>query len=76
MFTRVVMGRLAAVFFIFAGVVTAVSLTLPLPAGQHRGALAVVSVLAMGVGGVVWVAPWDRWPAAVCPGRWCPPPWC
>ncbi len=67
-FSRVLFGRLAAVFFVFAGVVTAVSLALPLPAGQHRGPLGVVSVVAVAAGGVVWVIPWDRWRPVVL--RW------
>lgn len=58
-------GRLAGLFFFGTGAVTAVSLAFPLPAGQHRGPLAAVSITAMAVGVVVCLLPWSRWPPAV-----------
>jgi signal transduction histidine kinase len=54
-------GRLAAVFFMGSGVL---GLTvLPVPAsGLNVTGAAALSAVAFALGGVAWVAPWDRWP--------------
>jgi diguanylate cyclase (GGDEF)-like protein/PAS domain S-box-containing protein len=61
-------GRLAGIFFLVAGVATAVSLALPLPQGQDRAAIAAVSFVSVAGGLAAWRAPWPRWPLAAM--RW------
>jgi len=65
-------GRLAGFFFLVAGGATAMSVALPLPQGEHRAAVAAVSVASLLAGLAAWRAPWARWPAAVM--RWTVPP--
>lgn len=61
-------GRLAGVFFLIAGAVTAVAAAGPLPEGGNRLALTVVAVAAVAVGFAGWRASWLQWrPAAM---RW------
>jgi diguanylate cyclase (GGDEF)-like protein len=55
-------GRLAAYLFLGAGTVTALDTFLAPPPGANRGALMVVSVLALTVGIGMFLAPWQRWP--------------
>ena len=62
------MGRLAGVFFLVAGAVTAVAAAGPLPEGGNPSALALVAVVAVVVGFGAWRVSWPRWrPAAM---RW------
>ena len=65
-------GRLAGFFFLVASVVTAASLVLHLPRGDHRAAVAAMSVAAAVAGLATWHAPWPRWPAEAM--RWTVPP--
>jgi signal transduction histidine kinase len=54
-------GRLAAVFFMGSGVLGLI--VLPVPAsGLNVTGAAALSAVACALGGVAWVAPWDRWP--------------
>jgi hypothetical protein len=54
-------GRLAAMFFIGAGVVGLVTLPLPAP-GSDTIATAAVYAAALALGIAIWFAPWGRWP--------------
>ena len=58
---RVLLGRLAAVFYLGSGLVGLVTLPLPAPGSNRLGTM-LVSVIALVAGGAVWFAPWDRWP--------------
>ena len=54
-------GRLAALFFVGAGVLGLVTLPLPAPGSNPPATAAVYAVaLALGIG--IWFAPWERWP--------------
>lgn len=58
--SRLLHGRLAAVFF--AGSAVVVLLTLPLPVkGLNVGVMALLAVAAFVVGVVAWLMPWERW---------------
>ncbi len=54
-------GRLAAVFFMGAGLLGLVTLPLPMP-GLNLIATAAVSAIALFVGIAAWLAPWETWP--------------
>ena len=54
-------GRLAAMFFMGAGVVGLVTLPLPAP-GSDKIATAAVYAAALALGVAIWLAPWGRWP--------------
>jgi signal transduction histidine kinase len=54
-------GRLAAMFFMGAGVVGLVTLPLPAP-GADTIATAAVYAAALALGVAIWCAPWGRWP--------------
>src|SRR6266571_3623225 len=54
-------GRLAAVFFAGSGVLGLVTLPLPAP-GSNPAATAAVYAVALALGTVIWLAPWERWP--------------
>ena len=54
-------GRLAAMFFMGAGVVGLVTLPLPAP-GSDTIATAAVYAAALTLGIAIWFAPWGRWP--------------
>jgi diguanylate cyclase (GGDEF)-like protein/PAS domain S-box-containing protein len=56
-----VAGRLASVLFLLCGALVVVGAVLPLPAASSVPGLLVVGVLAMGVGVVLWVLPWEGW---------------
>ena len=56
---RMLAGRLAAVFYVGSGLLGLLTLPLPAP-GEQRAALALVSVAALIVGIVIWLAPWGR----------------
>ncbi|MEA3054569.1 MAG: hypothetical protein QOD30_1, partial [Actinomycetota bacterium] len=56
-----VAGRLASVLFLLCGALVVVGAALPLPAASNVPGLLIVGVLAMGVGAVLWVLPWERW---------------
>jgi signal transduction histidine kinase len=64
---RALLGRLAAVFYLGSGLLGLLTLPLPAPASNRLGT-ALVSVVALGIGGAVWFAPWGRWPrpATLC----------
>jgi PAS domain S-box-containing protein len=55
-------GRLIAAFFLATGVVMALSLPLRHAAEVNRLGLATLVLVAAGVAGGAWLAPWDRWP--------------
>lgn len=58
--SRLLNGRLGAIFF--AGSGTLVLLTLPVPVpGLNVVVMTAVSVAAFGVAIAAWLAPWDRW---------------
>ena len=54
-------GRLAALFLIGGGLLTAVGLLLPQPPGVHSGPVTIVAAAALTAGVATYVAPWDRW---------------
>jgi signal transduction histidine kinase len=54
-------GRLAAMFFMGAGVVGLVTLPLPAP-GSNTIATAAVYAAALALSIAIWFAPWGRWP--------------
>jgi signal transduction histidine kinase len=54
-------GRLAALFFVAAGVLGIATLPL-LPSDANPAGSAIVSILALGVGIVTWLVPWQRLP--------------
>lgn len=54
-------ARLAAVFFAGSGTLGLVTLPLPAP-GRDLTAVVAVSLAALVLGGVTWLAPWDVWP--------------
>jgi signal transduction histidine kinase len=54
-------GRLAAMFFVGAGVLGLVTLPLPAP-GANVAATAAVYAIALALGIAIWFAPWGRWP--------------
>ena len=58
---RKLYGRLAAMFFMGAGVVGLVTLPLPAP-GSDTIATAAVYAAALALGVAIWCAPWGRWP--------------
>src|SRR6266567_2399921 len=58
---RRLLGRLAAVFFVGAGVLSLVTLPLPAP-GLNVIPTAAVSIVALALGIVIWRAPWETWP--------------
>ena len=60
---RTLLARLAAVFYVGSGLLGLVTLPLPAP-GLDRAATAAVCVVALAVGGVIWLAPWGPGPAA------------
>src|SRR2546430_11671802 len=65
-------GRLAAVFFMGAGVLGLVTLPLPMP-GLNLIATAAVSAIALFVGIAAWLAPWEAWPRRARPAVLPPP---
>jgi signal transduction histidine kinase len=58
---QVLLGRLAAVFYLGSGLVGLVTLPLPAPGSNRLGTM-LVSVIALAAGGAAWLAPWGRWP--------------
>jgi hypothetical protein len=58
---RALLGRLAAVFYVGAGLLGLITLPLPAPA-SNRLATILVCVSALAVGVAAWFAPWERWP--------------
>jgi signal transduction histidine kinase len=58
---RLLLGRLAGVFYMGSGLLELLTLPLPAP-GEQRAALALVSVAALIVGIVIWLLPWGTWP--------------
>src|SRR5688572_10498401 len=55
------LGRLGGVLFALSGVVTL--LNLAVPAADRNMKLSVsLGVLAIGIGGACWIAPWHKWP--------------
>jgi diguanylate cyclase (GGDEF)-like protein len=59
---RRLMARIAAVFYVGAGSLFAVTIPLPGPANLNRPASLGISIAAIAIGVVAWRAPWDRWP--------------
>src|SRR5918992_3203479 len=60
---RRLMARIAAVFYMGAGSLSAVTLPLPGPANINRPVSFGISTAAIAVGVVAWRVPWDRWPS-------------
>jgi len=58
---RMLLMRLAAVFYAGCGLLGLVTLPLPAP-GSDRPALAVVYAAALAACLVIWKAPWEEWP--------------
>ncbi|HZP91033.1 MAG TPA: sensor domain-containing diguanylate cyclase [Actinomycetota bacterium] len=56
-----VVGRMAAVLFVASGLVSVLSAFLPTQPDASRAGELVVGVVAIGVGGCAWIAPWQRW---------------
>lgn len=54
-------GRIAAYLFIASGVLSTLVLPLPQLPGINRGAVLVVSGIAVVAGGIAWLMPWERW---------------
>jgi signal transduction histidine kinase len=54
--------RLGSVFLVGAGVVGAISALLPGPPDMNRRGLAVLCAVAVALGVVAWILPWERWP--------------
>ncbi|MEN3272443.1 MAG: hypothetical protein V7636_1204, partial [Actinomycetota bacterium] len=60
--TRAV-ARVAAALWIGCGALVAVAIPLVAAGDEaNRPAIVLIGLLAMGVGTIVWVLPWDRWP--------------
>jgi diguanylate cyclase (GGDEF)-like protein/PAS domain S-box-containing protein len=56
-------GRLSAVLYLLCGALLLVLVPLlPTPPGASRRALVVVACVAVAMGAVIWILPWDRWP--------------
>src|SRR5689334_6819155 len=68
---QVLLGRLAAVFYLGSGLLGLVTLPLPAPA-SNRAATTLVSVAAIAAGIAIWLAPWGTWPRRA--GLWIIPP--
>jgi hypothetical protein len=58
---RVLLGRLAAVFYIGCALLGLATLPLPAP-GSDRTVTAILAVLALVLGLAIWMAPWGAWP--------------
>jgi signal transduction histidine kinase len=58
---RMLLARLAAVFYLGSGLLGVVTLPLPAP-GLNRPATAMVCAVALAAGVVIWLAPWGAWP--------------
>lgn len=58
---RMLLGRLAAVFYVGSGLLGLVTLPLPAP-GSDVVATGVVSAVALVAGIAVWFASWENWP--------------
>ena len=56
-----VIGRLAGVLLVASGALSAVTLPLPQPPGTDKKMVLIVSLLAIAIGGAVFVLPWRRW---------------
>jgi diguanylate cyclase (GGDEF)-like protein/PAS domain S-box-containing protein len=56
-------GRLSAYLYLLSGAMLLLAvLVLPVPPGGDAGALFGVAVVGVGLGAVIWVLPWSRWP--------------
>jgi diguanylate cyclase (GGDEF)-like protein len=61
--TQKVIGRMAAVLFVLIGAMVIASAFLPTTERTSRSAQIAVGAFAIGIGGIVWLLPWERWPA-------------
>jgi diguanylate cyclase (GGDEF)-like protein len=55
-------GRMAAVLFLAAGLVSTLTAFLPIQEGASRAGELVVGLTAIAVAVFAWTAPWERWP--------------
>jgi signal transduction histidine kinase len=55
------LGRLAGVLLFGSGLVSLATVPEPAPDATNRPALVVITAVAMAIGILVWIAPWDRW---------------
>ncbi|HUY99734.1 MAG TPA: hypothetical protein VMU89_05250, partial [Thermomicrobiaceae bacterium] len=55
-------GQLAAALWGLGGLLMVATGVLPDGPGPNRLGMALVGVLALGIGAVVWRLPWERWP--------------
>jgi signal transduction histidine kinase len=54
-------GRLAGLLFAGSGVLGAATIPVA-PSDANKPVLILTAVVAVAIGAIVWVAPWDRWP--------------
>ena len=62
--SRQLVGRLGALLFAAAGLGGAASVLLPAPSSVNVAGVALVGLVAVVLGVVVWLLPWQRWPRA------------
>lgn len=58
-------GRLVGAFFMGMGMLGLAALLLPVIEPMQRGAVALLAVVAMALGGTFLLIPWDRWPTGI-----------
>jgi len=63
--SAVLVGRIAAIIFMICGVLGLCGLVLPVGVGANPTAVIVVASVAVSLGVIAWVLPWNTWP------RWC-----
>jgi signal transduction histidine kinase len=64
-------GRLAGLLFVGSGLLGAVTIPLT-PDDANKPVLVLTAIIAIGIGVVVWMAPWERWPRSAT--LWLVPP--
>jgi PAS domain S-box-containing protein len=69
---RTVVGRLLALFFVVCGLLTILDVIPPVPPGIDAPLTALLAVLALVCGGVLWFIPWQRWPRSASLGALVP----
>ncbi|HWO94710.1 MAG TPA: EAL domain-containing protein, partial [Dehalococcoidia bacterium] len=55
-------ARLSATLYLASGGLVILNQVLPLPAGANRTGLVDVGALAVAIGVLIWMLPWQRWP--------------